>query len=256
MVAPDNRDLFIVKKSGTGSRSTEVHVLSAASGYKSWVLQTGTALHETNEDYSFLLAANRDIFVLKRANTGSRSTEVHVLSAASMYNAFRLQTGTALQQTDDTFTFALAANLDIIVIKTRATGSGKTEVHTLSSQFNYQRFILHAATALHEVDNSYTFQMAPNRDLYVIKRFDTGGGTTEVHALSADTGYQRFAMHAATSLHETDYSYTIAMASTRDLFVIKTKATGSRSTEVHVLAAATSYNSFILHTSTAMHEVD
>ncbi len=40
-------DLFAIKKSATGSNKTEVHVLSAASGYKAFSLQTATGLHET-----------------------------------------------------------------------------------------------------------------------------------------------------------------------------------------------------------------
>jgi hypothetical protein len=255
LVAPDNNDLFVIKKRDTASKTTEVHVLSAAAGYRSWSLHSTTAIHETNEDFVFLLATNRDIYVVKRSNTGSQSTEVHVLSAASAYKRFSLSTGTAMHETDATYTFALAANLDIIIIKTQQTGSGKTEVHALSSVHNYQSFVLHSATALHEVDSSYTFQMAPNRDLYIIKRFDTGTATTEVHALSAGTNYQTYSVHAATALHECDYSYTFAMSASRDLFVIKTKNTGSGVTEVHLLDASSNFKNFILHAPTALHTI-
>lgn len=45
-----NRDLFCIIKRGTGTHSTEVHVLSADSNYKTFILQTGTALHETGDN--------------------------------------------------------------------------------------------------------------------------------------------------------------------------------------------------------------
>ena len=58
--------------------------------------------------------------------------EVHVLSRASNYQRFSLQTGTGLDETDDNYDFALAENLDLYCIKKNKTGTGKTEVHVLS----------------------------------------------------------------------------------------------------------------------------
>ena len=100
-------------------------------------MQTGTALHETDESFEFALAANRDLFIIKKSNTGSHSTEVHVLSAQSKYQQFILQTGTALHETDTTFKFMLAVNNDLFVIKKSNTGTHSTEIHILVLfQFN------------------------------------------------------------------------------------------------------------------------
>src|SRR2546430_1785807 len=108
LLAP-NRDLVAVKQRNTGSHSTEVHVLSAGSTYRQFSLQTGTILAETGNEFSFLLAPNRDLIAVKQRNTDSHSTEVHVLSAASTYRQFSLQTGTALAETGDEFAFLLAS---------------------------------------------------------------------------------------------------------------------------------------------------
>ncbi|GAA0512014.1 hypothetical protein Ade02nite_44260 [Paractinoplanes deccanensis] len=54
-------------------------MLSAAIDYKEFVLQTGTALHETDDTFEFEVAANRDVFAVKKSNTASTTTEVHVL---------------------------------------------------------------------------------------------------------------------------------------------------------------------------------
>ena len=73
-----NRDVIAIKKSGTGTGTTEIHVLSAASGYQRFSLQTGTALHQTDQTFAFGVALNRDVCAIKKSGTGSGSTEVHV----------------------------------------------------------------------------------------------------------------------------------------------------------------------------------
>jgi hypothetical protein len=78
-------DLFAVKKSNTGSKSTEIHILSGASNFQSFILQTGTALHETDNTFEFAVGdwnqdGRPDLFAIKKSNTGSKSTEVHIIS--------------------------------------------------------------------------------------------------------------------------------------------------------------------------------
>ncbi|KNG80954.1 hypothetical protein ANOM_011566, partial [Aspergillus nomiae NRRL 13137] len=79
---------------------------------KGLVLQTGTSLHETDNTFDFAVGdwnqdGKPDLFAIKKSNTGSNSTEVHILSGASNFQNFIFQKGTALHQTDDTFDFAL-----------------------------------------------------------------------------------------------------------------------------------------------------
>jgi hypothetical protein len=236
-----NRDLFAIKKSHTGTNSTEVHVLSAVSNYQEFVLRTGTALHETDDTFAFALAPNRDLFVIKKNRTGTNSTEVHVLSAVSNYQEFVLRTGTALHETDDTFVFALAPNCDLFAIKKNRTGTNSTEVHVLSAVSNYQEFVLRTATALHETDDTFAFVLAPNRDLFTIKKSRTGTNSTEVHVLSAASNYQEFVLRTGTALHETDDTFAFGLVYWNadfaiDLMAIKKSNTGTHSTEVHILS--------------------
>jgi hypothetical protein len=176
------------------------------------------------------------------------------MTAASGYSSFSLQTGTAMHETDSSYTFLMTPNRDLAIIKTTGTGTRSTEVHILAASSGYRAWALHSATALHEVDGSYTFLMAPNNDVYIIKRAGTGSRSTEVHALSARANYQQWALHSSTGLHEADSSWTFALAANLDLYAIKTRGTGSRSTEVHVLSSASGYRSFVQQTSTGMHE--
>lgn len=230
-----NGDLFAFKKSNTGTGSTEVHVLSAASTYQQFILQTGTALHQTGSDFQLLLAPNRDLFAIKKRGTGTNSTEVHVLSAASGYQQFVLQTGTALHETDANFEFALASNRDLVAIKKSNTGTRSTEVHVLSAASGYRQFVLQTGTALHETDATFEFALAGNRDLFAIKKSRTGTNSTEVHVLSAASGYRQFVLQTGTVLHETGSNFTFDVTAARDLFAIKKSATGTGSTEVHIV---------------------
>ena len=233
-----NRDLFAIKKSGTDSGTTEIHVLSADSGYQQFSLQTRTALHETNDVWEFAVAGNRDLFAIKKSGTDSGTTEVHVLSAASGYQKFSLQTRTALHETNNVWEFAVAENRDLFAIAKNGTGSGTTEIHVLSADSGYQQFSLHTRTALAtlgDAQNTWAFALAPNRDMFVLKKSGTDSGTTEVHALSAASGYQKFSLQTRTALHETAATWAFAVAENRDVFAIKKSATDSGTTEVHVL---------------------
>lgn len=230
-----NRDIFAIKKRGTGTNSTEVHVLSAAQNYQAFSLQTGTPLHESGNNFKFLLAPNRDLFVIKKDQTGSNSTEVHILSASSNYRRYSLHTSTALHETGDDFDFVLAPNRDLVAIKKRNTGSDATEVHILSAATKYRSFALHTSTRLEETGDNFEFAMAPNRDLIAIKKNSTGTGSTEFHVLSAAHNYNSFSVQTDTILHETGDNFTFAFAPESDLVAIKKNNTGTNSTEVHIL---------------------
>ncbi len=249
-----NADIFAIKRKNTDSNSTEVHVLSSANQYKSFILQTGSALHKTDNNFKFVVAPNRDLVAIKKRITGSSSTEVHVLSASSNYQDFVLQTGTALHETDGMFEFVLAPNRDLVAIKKRNTGSSSTEVHVLSASSNYQDFVLQTGTALHETDGMFEFVLAPNRDLVAIKKGNTGSNSTEVHVLSASSNYQDFVLQTGTALHETGSLFKFLLAPNRDIVAIKKGETGTHSTEVHILSASRNYQQFALQTGTMLHE--
>jgi len=231
-----NNDLFAIKKRNTGSHSTEVHVLSADSHYQTFILHTGTPIEETDDSFVFGLAYNRDLVAIKKNHTATHSTEIHILSAASNYQTFTVQTGTPLQETDSTFEFAVASNYDVFAIKKQNTGTHSTEVHVLSALGHYQQFSLHTGTALQETNGSFAFALTPGRDLVAIKKSGTGTHSTEVHLLSGATNYQTFSFHTGTALEETDNTYEFGLTRFRDLLVVKKSRTGSHSTEVHVIS--------------------
>ena len=103
---------------------------------------------------------------------------------------------------------------DLVAIK--KSGGGQTEVHILSGASNFQQFIGHFPTALHETGNTFDFAMTDwdsdgKSDLVAIKK--SGGGTTEVHILSGASNFQQFIGHSATALHETGNTFDFVLDS-------------------------------------------
>ncbi len=230
-----NLNLFAIKKSKTGTGSTEIAVLSAADKYQKFILQTGTPLHETDANFEFLLAKNLDIFAIKKSNTGTKSTEIAILSAASKYQSFILQTGTPLHETGENFQFLLTENRDLMGIKKNQTGTGSTEICILSAKDNYQKFSLQTGTPQHETNNSFEFALASNDDLFVIKKNGTGTKTTEVSVLSAASKDLQYILQTGTGQHETAQDFTFKITPDRNLFGVKKHNCGSGTTEVHIV---------------------
>jgi hypothetical protein len=253
-VAPSGpRDLVCIKKSVTGTGTTEIHILSSAAQYQSFNVQTGTALHPTDHTWAFCVAGNRDVYCISKTGPGSGTTEIHVLSAASGYQNFSIQTRTALHPTGDSWNFCLASNGDLFCIQ-KTGASGTTEVHVLSASSGYQSFSMQTKTGLHPTDGTWEFCLAPNRDLYCISKRGPGSGTTEIHVLSASSNYQHFSLHTPTGQHPTDHTFAFCLGPNNDLVAIKKSNTGTGSTEVHVLDRASGYKSFTLHTGTALEQ--
>jgi len=151
-------DLFAIRTGPSGSGRTEVHVLSAASGYRTWVAHTATALPTVNDQQVTMLigdaAESGDLTAVMRYGTASGATEAHRLTRASGYQQFDLHAATALH-TDPgglSFDFGLAeadgdGTLDLYAIKRTATPSGRLEIHTLSGRTGFTSWLGHTETS-------------------------------------------------------------------------------------------------------------
>jgi hypothetical protein len=116
--------------------------LSGSSEFKSFILQTGTGLHETEASFDFAVTdwnadGRPDLVAVKKSNASTTNTEVHVLSGASNYRDFILYSRTALHRTDGTFVFAVAdwrrdGRPDFVAAKKRNTSTKSTEVHIMA----------------------------------------------------------------------------------------------------------------------------
>jgi hypothetical protein len=152
-------DLYAIKRKGSSGKM-EVHVLSGASKYKTYLVRTATKLSATGSDFSWrFLVGNAnadskpDLYAIKR-NGSSGKTEVHVLNGANKFQSYVFQKATALAKTGtkNDWDFALGdynedGTVDLYVIK-KAGSSGKTEVHVLNGAGYFQTYLLHRAIPL------------------------------------------------------------------------------------------------------------
>ena len=235
-----------------------------------FILQTETCMHRTGDNFEFLVGdynGNKilDVYCIKKNNTGSGTTEVHLLDGANNYKNFLLQTETILHETDDTWQFCLGdyngdGYLDLYCIHKRNTSSNSTEVYILSGAKNFHSFLLQTGTKLHETDKNWKFCLGDfsgdgKLDLYCIKKSDTDSGRTEVHILGGNCNYNDFIFQAGTALHETGDNWDFGVSG-KHLCCIAKSNTGSNTTEVYILDANDNFRSFLLQTETNLHETD
>ncbi|OWY55385.1 HET-like protein [Alternaria alternata] len=135
-------DLIAIKKSNTVTKTTEVYILSGDDCFKTVKQYTHTALHQTDSKWDFVVAdwngdGKPDLVAIKKSETTTKCTEVHVLSGASSFREFSLRAETPLFRSHGLFEFAVAdwtrnGKSDLIAFKKRETATGNTEVHVMS----------------------------------------------------------------------------------------------------------------------------
>jgi hypothetical protein len=104
-------DLYAISRKG-GSGNTEVHVLDAATSFKTFLAHAASGLHATDggltDVFEFGVGDDNgdgkaDVFAIQR-NGGSGKTEVHVLDAASAFKTFLVHAASGLHPTDGSLT--------------------------------------------------------------------------------------------------------------------------------------------------------
>jgi hypothetical protein len=170
-VADYNRDgipdLFVFKKVGGNTGRTEVHIYNGADGFQTALGHFPMPMPPTGSDDAWEYHAADfdgddipDVFAIAKQN-GS-TTEVHVVTAASNYATYTLETPTALHTTGTDSRWVFGVNdydhdgqPDVFAM-TKAGATG-TEVHILKG-IGYQQFELHTATPIPALatDNSQT----------------------------------------------------------------------------------------------------
>ncbi|MGO1068996.1 S8 family serine peptidase [Lysobacter sp. CA199] len=213
-------DLYAIDRMG-GSNTTEVHVLNGADNYQTYLLHSTSGLHQTGADgtWQFRLGdydrnGKLDLYVILRQGASGK-TEVHVLNGADGFKTFLAHNATGLGQTGsggdwvfDVADYDRDGTPDLYAIAKQG-GSGKTEVHVLGGNGNFQNFIAHIATGLGATGSDYgwvfdlgDYNADGRLDLYAIARQNTGTNTTEAHILDGN-GFQNFLLQTGTGLHVT-----------------------------------------------------
>jgi hypothetical protein len=183
-------DLVYIKTRNTGTNSVEVHVADAASNYQNFVLQTGTCFG-CEDNGVWTLSRKGDLVYIKTRNCDSGKIEYHVASKASNYQQFTQHVATGFD-VEDNGTWCIAPTCsgdfaDLYYIKTRNTGSGKVEVHTVSASSGWKSRVVDVATSF-QPEESGRWLMAnlshqDRPDLVYIKTSSCESGKVEVHAV-------------------------------------------------------------------------
>lgn len=216
--AVGRQDLVLAHAAGTASGRLELHTLSAASNYQQFTLHVATALPSLADgQWQFALAPYagdhaRDLYAIRYAGSGSGRVEVHVLSAASNYQRFLLQTATALGPSAPGRTSYLVdpTSGDLTAVMRSATGSGHTEAHTLTAASGYRTFSLHTALPLGPTPGAqFQYDLEDQNgdgvtDLELLVLSGTQTRTTELHVLSGAQHFTGWSLHTSTGLPALD----------------------------------------------------
>lgn len=229
----DNGDLVGVQRQGARGR-TELHIVSASSGFRRFAQQVETALEAAGPGWDFVALPNRDLMAVRRDGSSGK-TEVHVLDGGAGYRAYKLQTPTVLPAADRRWSFGVQANGDLVCIN-RLSVTGQTEVLVLDAKSRYQRVALQADTALHATDTTWDFGVLPSGDIVAFSR-DGRSGRSEVHVLDATRRYGGFRRQAATPLPPLSKAWHFALRDNGEVYGVLTQGGSSGKTEVHIFDA-------------------
>jgi uncharacterized protein with LGFP repeats len=213
-------DLFAISLAGTGSGHVEVHVLSEASGYRTFLAHYATPLSAVSgSQWQFTLGPHagdraQDLYAVRYAGAASGHVELHVLSAASSYHAFVDQRLTPLLATAPGAWQYLAGDAaghgDLVAISLAGTGSGHAEAHIVSEASSYHDFTLHRALPISSglLDAQYSLRDMNGDgipDLVYALLDNTGSGGTEIHIVNGN-GLRSYLLHSTTGIPALDPS--------------------------------------------------
>jgi hypothetical protein len=225
-------DFTFIKTKNTGSGHVEVNTATAASLYQNVKIRS-SAFSSLDADYGWFQMVGSDLYFIKtRIPRGF--VEVHSATAESDYQNVKIRSSAFSSLDADNGWFQMVG-ADLYFIKTKHTGSGRVEVHVATAASGYQHIDHHTSWfSPLDADNGW-FQMVGS-DLYFIKTRNTGSGHVEVHVATAASAYQ-LGQHNITRLSPQDADNGWFQMAGRDLILIRTKNTRSRSGNVELLYA-------------------
>ena len=168
-------------------------------------------------DWQFLTASidsdgKPDFLGIHLRNTQSGRVELHAVSAASGYRNWIAHVATAFDAVPDgQWQFAVASaggsgSANLIGIDYGSSGSGRVEVHTLSSAITTRASWSTPLLRLgYTTDTQWRFTLGDHdgdgaADLYAVVMNGSGSGSTEAHVVSAASNFGQWIVHAVTPL--------------------------------------------------------
>jgi len=204
-------DLVFIKTSNCGTNTVEVHVASAASGYKTRVWESGSTFAQENNGVWKLIDwdgdRKPDLVYIKTSNCGTNTVEVHVASAASGFKTRIWESGsTFAEEQDGTWTLADYdgdAKPDLVFLKTSNCGTNSVEVHVASAASGYKTRVWESGSTFAQEDNG-SWRFADyngdgHQDLCYVKINNTPSHFVEFHVASGTSQYQSRIFESATT---------------------------------------------------------
>lgn len=180
-------DLIYIKTVNPQSNFVEVHVASADSNFKQFVLEVPTVF-APEDNGIWTMSDNGDLVYLKTRETSTGTVEVHIASRSSGYKNFAIQVPTGFV-IEDSGTWCIAPKRtgqfpDLYYIKTRG-GVKNVYVHAFSAASKWQTPIVDVASSFPAEELGFwemvDWSHAAFPDLVYIKVESTGTGMVEVH---------------------------------------------------------------------------
>lgn len=209
-----------------------ISILPRSNEYKNVSFNNNIPMENCENSY-FLLDNATNIYQIQNKNTKSNKVEVTIYPITnSNYQNTNITTALGAGGIG---TYLLTPKNDLVFIKTQFTTTKYVEIYQLDINSKYQKISLGTATPFlldgvhpctwsaelnrdNPVDKQFmdileikdqssnliggigTYLFAKNKDLYFIKTVDTQSKMVEIHGLSAESNYQKFCLHAITSL--------------------------------------------------------
>lgn len=154
-------DLAMIKKRPSGTGTTEVHIYSGASKYRTALVEVGTALPYTGETWEFAMAdwdldGVPDLWAINR-NGRHHKVEVSILSGALFFRQFLVRTETAFDAVGPEAEFLVIPPIlgaptrpNLMMVQREHTGTHVTEIHVIDGGSNFKKVAFDASTPLPE----------------------------------------------------------------------------------------------------------
>lgn len=171
-------DLYAIQRMGASNR-TEIHILNGADNFKTFLLNTATALYPTSTDNSWEFELGdfngdgvNDVYCILKTG-GSGKTELHILNGADRFQSFLLNTSTVLYQTGNIniWNFKLGdfnrdGVIDLYAIN-KTGANNKTDLFVINGANNFQSYLFGGPTGIYATgsDVSWEFELVPGAAL-------------------------------------------------------------------------------------------
>ncbi|MDS0525544.1 NlpC/P60 family protein [Clostridium sp. SHJSY1] len=179
---------------------------------------------------------------------------VNTKAATNNEMIWEIHTATALESTSSNWQFRIGDyNNDGVedLYSIKKDGGAHTNLHILSGESTYQKFLLQTALPIEATGDTWTFELGDYngdgiQDLYCIRK--DSGAHTNLHILDGSTNFQTFLNHIILPIENTDNNWEFKTGDydgdgISDLYCIKKNA--GNHTNLHVLSGKENYENFL-----------